>query len=96
MKKRYIVLISIEVFSIIVFKSLVRDIIIKELPFGVRWFLVGIVVIPFLFIMRMAYKDDDLKENTRKIAKFLFWQTLIPIGIIFIISLFIILMGGVI
>ena len=94
MKKRYILGFSIEIFSIIVFKSLSSNIVIKDLSFGARWLIVSSLVIPFLFIIGMVRKDHDVKENTKKIADILFWSILLSFGIFFLVSFVIVLTGG--
>ncbi len=85
MKKRYILGITAEIFSLIIFRSIpANGIVIKELPLGTIWLLLGMLALPYLCLLYMLSKDTDVKAQTQKFAKVLFWHGLIVLLIIYV------------
>ena len=95
MKKKYIIGIVLELIGLSVIKILpLFGIVIMELSLGLKWLIVLGFALPFWFILWIISKDDDIHRDLRKIAKSIFWGSLIYGVAFFIFTLAVHANGG--
>ena len=95
MKKKYIIGIVLELMGLSVIKILpLFGIVIMELPLGLKWLIVLGFALPFWLVLWMIHKDEDVKQDLRKIAKSIFWGSLIYGIAFFVFTLVVHVNGG--